>query len=741
MRFPLRLDVFAIGDFRTGDNAAPAHLAALLALSDAGYRIGVLNACGPAKADPFQTILGLEEAFASHRLVQLGTGAAVDCAIAIGFDARIFAGRHFGTVMVTAAHRFVTVDRPFPFDTFREDAIERLRAVAEIALGGSCIWVPSSLPARVALMAATPHFETAAADWPLVLPGDVIDRDPRIERLLPVVGLGRVARCRPWPADEMAWAHHAPDLAQVAVRIHGAPPDAPIRRSGRTGPLEQWSRDRLTFRDFLSRIDYLANADQVAEDPCPIESLIALGAGAVPVLAPAYRAVFGSAAVYAQPQHIARTVIDLFSDQSVVADIRAVQGDLIAEVHAAAGFVRRINEVAPPRRDSAIIGARAARPRRTVLMLSTNGVGMGHLTRQLAIARRLPGNLAPVFVSHSPAVHKVREFGFPSEFVPYHAAYGGARPHWNANLATTLAEMFGFYLPSVVVFDGNVPFLGLIEALERHPGIASVWLRRAMWGDHRDLDALDRQDAFDVVIEPSEVAAAFDSGPTVRHLASVRRVPPVHLLDLDEPLPRHVAARELGLEADAVNVLILPGSGNNHDAARMIEAALNRLSTDIDGQPVVAEWLISSARAAWPASVRVIRAYPLMRWIRAFDFAISASGYNSFTELTLHGVPTIWIANDNPQMDRQDLRAAFAQQRGFGLCVAGTDASRMTDAVEQMLDTDGRERFSAILDGMERANGAVAAARIVADLAASTMVDFWRGRPSDLDDHECAIID
>ena len=96
-------------------------------------------------------------------------------------------------------------------------------------------------------------------------------------------------------------------------------------------------------------------------------------------------------------------------------------------------------------------------------MVSPNGVGMGHLTRLLAVARRLPGSVEPIFLTMSQAVEVVERYGFHAEYLPYHAYYGGDPDYWNRGLLARLQTMVGFYDPRVILFDTlmgkGVPFL------------------------------------------------------------------------------------------------------------------------------------------------------------------------------------------------------------------------------------------------------------------------------------------
>ena len=63
--------------------------------------------------------------------------------------------------------------------------------------------------------------------------------------------------------------------------------------------------------------------------------------------------------------------------------------------------------------------------------MTSNGVGIGHLTRMLAVARRCPQPLEPVFLTLSQAIRIVREQGFLVEYLPYHGLLDCDIQHWN----------------------------------------------------------------------------------------------------------------------------------------------------------------------------------------------------------------------------------------------------------------------------------------------------------------------
>lgn len=722
----IRLDLCVLTDVRQGDVATPCHAALLAAVSDAGYRVGVLPVASAAiTADPFGIDPAHAGLFNSKRIVRLGDGAVVDCTVALALDARLFEpGPLLRGVCISATHRIVTVERPAGLAAMRLGDLNRLASVAADGLGGPVTWAPNSRIARDAIMFAAPHWPTTVEDWaPVAPPVAAVSRNG-LDRARPVVGVARIARTRPaaWPVGTGAGSTTF-DTATVAWRACLGPTD-PRPDWPRGAPIEVWPLDGTGIDGFLGRIDLLANDDRAEDDPVPVEVIIALSNGVVPFLGPEFRPMFGGAAIYGQPRDIVRAAVDLHGDRQLAQDMRDRGPEFVLAAFSAEAAVARIRALAGPPRGDSHAPEVLARGARRVLFYSTNGVGMGHLTRQLAIARRLPPHLKPVFLSHSQAVDVARGYGFPAEHLPYHASYGERPEHWNHALAASLQAAFDFYDPAALVFDGNVPFVGLIDALAKAPDIARIWVRRSLWGLGRDLDALERGTTFDLVLEPGELAWAHDTGSTTAFRDQVRNVPPVRILDADEMLSRADACDELQLDPSAVNVLVATGSGNNSASDYLMAAALTHLYGRYGIGLAVAEWKIARHEADLPAGVARLSGYPFARLLAAFDFAIAAAGYNSFVEHVAVGLPTIWTPNEHPEQDRQIDRAKWAKARGLGLMVRLDGALGLVPAIDRMLNTDERAAMRAAalgLPGASRTNGAADAAAAVADLAGTVV--------------------
>ena len=263
-----------------------------------------------------------------------------------------------------------------------------------------------------------------------------------------------------------------------------------------------------------------------------------------------------------------------------------------------------------------------------MLFISSNGIGLGHLSRQMAIARRLPPSITPVFLTMSHAFKLVLEQGYSGEFVPFHRSLGADPMRWNEVFAEELFAVLNFYRPDAVVFDGNNPYPGMLDALATRPEMLKFWVRRPMWRERHE-QALLRAGDFDFIIEPGEIAARFDRGPTRAVSQSAFGVAPICFLDRDELLERAAARAELGIPAGSVAVCVQLGSGNNFDLSGVRQRVLEEL---LRHDEVFVVELRSPIRdvadqdAATGDRHRIVESYPSSRYLNGFDFAVSARG-------------------------------------------------------------------------------------------------------------------
>ena len=347
--------------------------------------------------------------------------------------------------------------------------------------------------------------------------------------------------------------------------------------------------------------------------------------------------------------------------------------------------------------------------------MTSNGTGLGHLTRSMAIARRLEAGVEPMFLTLSAAAPVVREQGFLVEYMgSYDTPGAGSHLDWGGRLRKRLAGVLADARPAVLVFDGAHPYPAALEAMGAVPGLTKVWSRRPLWRPRRGRPILALAAAFDLVLEPGELAAADDAGLTVARREEAVRVAPIVLCDESELVAREEAERALGLEPGRLNVLVALGQGAGVDGA--VQRCLARLGAEPGVQVAALESSISS-RLDVPDEVRLVRdTYPISRYYRAFDFAVSAAGYNSFHELIRVAVPTLFVPMPR-ELDDQAARARYAERSGVALACEGPTSALIEARLEEMLDTSLRARLSTRARELGTANGAVEAARLLSGLA------------------------
>jgi len=588
------------------------------------------------------------------------------------------------------------------------------------SLGGGFSWVPIGPLVRESLVRARPDLPLLPDDWVNTLDVDdwAVERPPLADRR-PVIGRHSRPHFRKWPNEAADILAAYPDTPNMLVKVLGGA-EAPqqvlgyLPRSWTVYPF-----NAMSVKRFLAQIDFFVYFHHPglveAFGRAPLE---ALASGAITVLPPHFEELFGEAAVYGMPQDVQGIVLEYARDARAHAE----------QVERGQAFVRRhFGATVATERVAALIGeptgarrvsVRSSGDGRTpVLFASSNGAGVGHLTRLMAMARRTSSAVRPVFFTLSQAVSVVRSQGFLCEYLSPSAYLGCSAAEWHAVLHERLNEMLRIYRPAVVVFDGTRPFQGLQWARNDHQEVPFVWSRRAMWKEGFGEWSIAQSGSFDMVLEPGELAASYDRGLTTQVAHPVHRVGPITLLDRDELLDAREAKERLGLRQDQLAALVTLGAGNINDIDVLAEDVVRHIQTSDEVQVCVTDPVIAERRAGGGHGVHRLSVYPLSRYLRAFDFAVSAAGYNSFHELVGFGVPTLFIPNRQTSMDDQAARARFVRDQGAALSCDDAQSGCVEDAVARLLDPAERAALQRACDRLHRGNGAEEATRAIERLA------------------------
>jgi UDP:flavonoid glycosyltransferase YjiC (YdhE family) len=353
--------------------------------------------------------------------------------------------------------------------------------------------------------------------------------------------------------------------------------------------------------------------------------------------------------------------------------------------------------------------------RPSVLFATSNGTGLGHLTRAMAIARRLEEGVEARFFTLSRAAGVVRDQGFEVDRMPSHSEPGaGPLLTWDRSLADRLERLIAAWRPTVVVFDGAHPYPGLLRAIRRSGAPSAVWMRRALWKRNRNAAVLPWAARFDLVLEPGELAAADDTGPTVARRAETVRVAPIVLCDEADLLPRAEAAGQAGLDPVGVNALVALGQGAE------VDAAVHRCLAWLAARPGVGVAVLSSSLSPAveaPAGVVVLTdTYPVSQLFRGFDLVVAAAGYNSFHELVRLAVPSLFVPMPR-ETDDQPARARAAGALGVALAAEGPADPGLEELLDRILDPAVRAAMASRARELRLGDGAGEAAALLSRLA------------------------
>jgi len=321
-----------------------------------------------------------------------------------------------------------------------------------------------------------------------------------------------------------------------------------------------------------------------------------------------------------------------------------------------------------------------------ILLVTSNGWGLGHLTRQLAIALAIGERAETTMFSLSPGFPLAMEFGIRGEYCPSFTTQFIVRKEWDNYLQDRLTAFADEVRPDVLLFDGVAPYSGFMRAVAQLDCVVG-WLRRGMWREGSNEHQLRKTGGFDFVIEPTDLASEIDTGATTG--TESLRVPPISLLEVMSQLDRDTAARELGLDPDRPTLLLTLGSGRLGDVARPGSTALDVVLAHPEWQVAVTNSPVAVNLVPLVDDSRVIEikgVYPLLRYFNAFDATVSAAGYNSVHELIPAGVPTLLIPNTSSKTDNQEGRAKYLADLGVSLAARDDDLPAVARETARLLD-------------------------------------------------------
>lgn len=351
-----------------------------------------------------------------------------------------------------------------------------------------------------------------------------------------------------------------------------------------------------------------------------------------------------------------------------------------------------------------------------VLFVTSNGAGLGHLTRAISIANGLPKHLRTAILTLSTAYEHVKQFDIPVHYFPSAQQASVNDAMWNNHFRSYFAQFAAVTSPKVVVFDGVWVYTGITEVC-RALQIPLVWLQRGCWKEDVDATSKVRHHAqlvSDHVIVPGDHGCpeTVDPGPNIQ----IDHISPVVMYQYPQLADPITAKRTLGLDENTSYILLNLGTTSATDFPDLVTTLATSLESLPDAWKVV---LLRSPLTKTLASklpqVEVIQHYPISHELRAFDVVIAAAGYNSVQEIAEAKTLSVLVPNLNTTTDDQLRRAKNAADSGWALYAETTDQVILQI---RKLTTEPHLR-STVMDHLlqlPKSSGAKEAAKIIASV-------------------------
>lgn len=689
----------------------------LKALRQAGICPGFCPVLSAVFPEPQEFHTELEEIMQGDQVRLLSPNLDVTTRIALVHHPRLFEEMPFEQIKVRVEQLVLVLHHP-PFNGVgapEYDFEKIIRNLRELFCTTVLI-APVGPLVREQLIGRLPNgAELLEDDW-----HNLLDFDDWAFRAAPTgneqIEIGRHSRPQlsKWPQTRNEVEQIYPDRPDVRINMLGAPDDLKMRFSPIPANWKLLDYASVDVHSFLQGLDfYVYFHSRIWVEAFGYCILEAIAKGIPAILPEHFRPLFGPAAIYATPDTVWDIIEKLAGDtDSYIRHVKQARRH-VEKTFSIDRFVPRLIRLGlkTPAKDAR--KPAIPKPERRVMMMTSNGVGLGHLTRAMAVMERFPVTTQSALFTLSQGFKLAVEKGILTQFVPFHRLTGADVQSWNAALTEELRDFIALFRPDTLVFDGNVPYSGLLAAFDAHPEIKRVWLRRALWAQGSG-NPQDRAKNFDLIIEPEEISGRFDTGPTRHNSKGVVVVPPILNIAPDARLSRKKAREFLAIEPHKTAIGLMLGAGNNFEFSHIRKLILTSLAKrkDVDVIEIVPPIRQSELTSEFE-NCRKLELYPAYRYSRGFDGMITGAGYNTFHENLLGEVPTVFVPNEAAEMDRQILRARHADIIGCGQMIRAGDRIGIDAQLSRFLDPDVRKQMKHRMSHLEFADGAGVAAGLI----------------------------
>jgi UDP-N-acetylglucosamine--N-acetylmuramyl-(pentapeptide) pyrophosphoryl-undecaprenol N-acetylglucosamine transferase len=357
-----------------------------------------------------------------------------------------------------------------------------------------------------------------------------------------------------------------------------------------------------------------------------------------------------------------------------------------------------------------------------ILNYAVNGLGLGHISRLISInrwIRRITGalgiNTEIYFLTSSecdsiayqngfaafkiPSKNIIKETGIPQ------VRYRKIAKQWIWN-AVNLCS------PDILIVD-TFPYGSFHELFDvMDLGFKKIFIYRAIKSEIAGKNIFQKSlFGYDKIIIPLEnPIEEYIMPDTLKERVSTSGE--VIIRDLDELHPRKKARDLLGLNEDDLVCYVTAGGGGDPNIENTLFLLTKTLTgiTDIKfvigAGPLYRGKEFHSPNTIWTTRSNIIEYY------NAFDFAVSAGGYNSSYELLYAGLPTIFF-NQDRLYDDQEKRINNLAEKESCLKLKSNDPDEIIAAINTFRDINNRQKYSVNAKSVIPRNNAIEIAKMI----------------------------
>lgn len=308
-----------------------------------------------------------------------------------------------------------------------------------------------------------------------------------------------------------------------------------------------------------------------------------------------------------------------------------------------------------------------------ILFYAINGVGLGHLSRQYAIARKLRELLKKQNLSADIRMLTTSEADYLVQDFPVYKLPSAAmlktmetgRPHHEFKLEGChfVYQLVSRFQPDILVLDTQPEGAFKEFAFVRDYAQMRVLIQRHVRSDHPEVKTyLEHLNLYDLLLIPDQESQE-SLYPLPLNFQGQRNF--IGTVSLAEPggLSAQELRDQFGFHKEWPIVYVSAGGGGDRESRAYLDQLLLNLSQR-ELYVLAGYGPLHQGTMIYRSNLIPLREPLIHRYFTGLDYAISAAGYNTYQELLGAGVPTLFY-HQQRGLDQQSQRIQLGLEAGW----------------------------------------------------------------------------